>query len=274
MIDKFDYAEPSCPLCGGKDFYDPDADAPLGRIPVDRILRKADELFGKNDYREAGRLLEYWRGEAISLKDTSGELSMESELVGYYRKQAQKEKGLASVARALALCELLDQKEMASGATVLINCATAYKAFGMPEEALPLYEQARAIYGRVLSSGDERFGGLYNNMALTLCDLGRFGEAEDAYFSALAVMDDIRGGEADSAITYVNLAHLYEAWGKPELIGGCMSTALALLQSEHLTRGGYYAFVLEKCAPSFAYFGDVATYEKLKQESEAIYARS
>ena len=36
----------------------------------------------------------------------------------------------------------------------------------------------------------------------------------------------------------------------------------------------YDAFVIEKCAPSFGYFGDVATYEKLKKEAEEIYARA
>ncbi len=272
MIDKFDYAEPNCPLCDGKDFYYPKPEAPLGAIPVGRIIEKIDSLFAKNDYAEAGRLLVYWRDEAIELKDRRGELAMESELVGFYRKQNDCKKGLASVARALILVEELGQAELASGATVFINCATAYKAFGMAEEALPLYRRAEAVYSNTLSKDDARFGGLYNNMALALVDLGNFKEAEAAYHSALSVMEKAIHGEAECAITYINLAHMYDSCGKQEKIAPCMKKAYELLCSEGLARDGYYAFVLEKCAPSFGYFGDTAAYEALKKESERIYA--
>ncbi len=274
MIDKFDYAEPRCPLSGGKDFYHPEVDTPLGRIPVGRVLDKADSLFGRNDYAEAGRLLVYWRDEAVNLCDRQGELSMENELVGYYRKQNDPEHGLASVMRALSLVEELAQDDMPSGATVLINCATAYKAFGMPEAALPLYRRAEVVYKSTLSPDDERWGGLYNNMALTLADLALPDEAEEAYLSALAVMGDVPGREAEAAITCVNLAHLYAEGGALDMSLSCMQIAKELLQSEHLVHDGAYAFVLEKCAPSFEYFGDTETCEGYKKEAEEIYARA
>lgn len=274
MIDKFDYAEPACPLCDGKDFYYPNPEAPLGRIPVGRIIDKVDSLFDKNDYAEAGRLLVHWRDEAISLRDKNGELAMESELVGYYRKQNEREKGLISVNRALTLTEELQQEKLASGATVYINCATAYKAFGMPAEAMPLYRKAEQTYRAVLPSGDARFGGLYNNMALALVDLEDFEGAETAYLSALAVMISVPRGEAECAITYINLAHMYEDWGKSEQIAECMEKAYSLLKSKNLPRNGYYAFVLEKCAPSFGYFGSADRYEQMKKEAKEIYARA
>ncbi len=270
MIDKFDYAEPSCPLCEGKDFYYPKVDAPLGRIPVGRVIDKVDSLFGRNDCREAGRLLVYWRDEAIALRDKSGELAMESELVGYYRKQGDRGNALASVNRALVLTDELSQGDMVSGATVLINCATAYKAFGMPEESLPLYIRAEEVYKKVLSPSDPRFGGLYNNMALALADLGRYGEAERAYFSALEVMDSA-GGDAECAITYINLAHMYDACGDGEKPLELMARALEKLESDSLAHDGYYAFVLEKCAPSFEYFGQTEISDRLKREAERIY---
>ncbi len=274
MLDKFDYAEPACPLSGGKAFYDPSKDAPLGRIPVGRIIDKVDGLFAKNDYIEAGRLLVYWKGEAIALKDKNGELAMESELVGYYRKQNDRDKAMASVARALTLTDELRQGDMASGATIFINCATAYKAFGMASKALPLYRRAEQVYKMVLPVGDARFGGLYNNMALALADMAQFDEAEEAYHSALAVMKKVAQGAAECAITYINLAHMYETCGRAEKIGDCMRQACELLQSEDLPHDGYYAFVLEKCAPSFGYFGDAALCEQMKKTAEEIYARA
>lgn len=274
MIDKFDYLEPRCPLTGGKDFYDPQKDAPLGRIPVARIIEKVDSAFDRNDYPEAGRLLETWQREAIALKDRQGELSMCSELIGYYRKQGDGNKGLACISRALQLVEELEQGTMASGATIFINCATAYQAFGFPEKSIPLYTQAEEVYRKVLSPEDPRFGGLYNNMALALADLERYADAATAYASALAVMERAPQGEAECAITWINLAYLYARWKKPEKIDACMEKAYTLLQSRNLPRDGYYAFVLEKCAPAFRDFGNMEAYQILTKTSEEIYARN
>ncbi len=272
MIDKFDYAEPRCPLCNGKDFYYPKADAPLGTVPIGRIIDKLGSLFAKNDYEEAGRLLRYWHGEAISLGDRGGELSVLNELIGYYRKQNDKEKGLDAVSRALALVSELSQETMASGATVFLNCATAYKAFSMPNEAMELYTRAENIYKNVLAPSDERLAGLYNNMATALCDLGKFEEAELAYFTALAILEEHEGSEPERAVTYINLAELYELSGQEAFIPDSLTQAFKLLTKEDVAHDGNYAFVLEKCAPAFKHFGDTDTYLKFKKEYERIYA--
>ncbi len=274
MIDEFDYKEPLCPLSGGKEFYYPDQNTPLGRIPIDRVIAKVDSLFNRNDHVAAGRLLEYWKNEAVALRDARGELAITSELVGYYRKQNMPEKGLRAVARAIALADELEQTDTASGATILINCATAYKAFGMADRAMPLYRRAEANYRNTLPPDDARFGALYNNMALALVDIGDCDGAEEAYRNALKIMAQIPGGEAESAITYINLAHMYESSGREENIGECMQNAYDLLESPALKHDGYYAFVLEKCAPSFGYFGFTEVYEKMKKESREIYERS
>ncbi len=272
MLDKFDYMEPACHQCGGKDFYYPQKDAPLGRIPVGRIIEKADGLFAKNDYKEAGRLLTYWKNEAVQLKDPQGELAMESELVGFYRKQNDPEKGMQSVVRALELVYELDQEETASGATVFINCATACQAFGLPEDAMPLYRQAEQVYKKTLTAWDARFGGLYNNMALALVSLGQFEAASDAYSAALTVMSCVPRGDAECAITWINIAYLYAQQGKDDLIGDCLDQAYKFLRSEKLPHDGYYAFVLEKCAPAFRDFGRPEICLELQRQSEELYA--
>ncbi len=269
-LDKFDYLEPACPLSGGREFYYPEREAPAGQIPVGRILERVDALYDKNDASEAGRLLLYWREEARALRDARGELSIESELCGHFRKQGDRERGLRSVERALALTEELGQAELPSGATVLVNCATALHAFGELSRALPLYRRAEAVYLASLSPQDDRLGGLYNNMALTLADLGELEEAERAYLRALAVMARAEHGEAECAITQVNLAHLYERLS-PERISAALTEASRLLSTPSLPRGGYYAFVLEKCAPSFRYFGREAEALAMEREARAIY---
>lgn len=272
MIDSFDYKEPRCALCDGKDFYNPKQNAPKGRIPVSRIIEKVDNCFNKNDYFEAGRLLEYWKNEAVSLNDTNGELAMQSELIGYYRKTDQKEKAFYSINRALELVKVLSQQDIPSGATVKLNCATAYKAFGEPAKALELYLDAEKTYIRTLNSKDERFGGLYNNMALAQVDLNDFSGALESYNKAILVMQNVQGGQADLAITYVNLAHLYQKINEKQKITDSLFKAYELLNLEQIKKDGYFAYVCSKCAPSFEYFGYTVIAKELTKLSESIYA--
>lgn len=274
MLDSFDFKEPRCSLCDGKEFYNPKLNTPQGRIPVDRIISKVDNLFNKNDYVEAGKLLEYWENEAIVLNDKMGELSILNELVGYYRKVGDKDKAYLSIERSLKLVDELDQSNIVSGATVFLNCATAYKAFGDAKSALALYEQAEKLYVKLLKENDERFGGLYNNMALALVDLGDYNQAENSYNKAISVMKKIPNGQADLAITYVNLAHLYELTNNYNAVTDSMFTAYNLLNTETLVRDGYYAYVCEKCAPSFEYFGYKIIAEELIKTAGELYARS
>ncbi|PWM71272.1 MAG: hypothetical protein DBX59_09150 [Bacillota bacterium] len=275
MLDSFDYKEPRCSQCGGEDFYYPDGDKPEGSIPVDRIIRKIDALFDKNDYAAAGRLLENWESEARLLKDKRGELSVQSELMGYYRKVGNREKGLKSVERGLELVKLLGNEDGVSAATVYLNAATTLKSFGDAARAVPLYEKTEKIYNSQLAENDARQAGLYNNYALALVDLNRYEEAERLYRRALAVMDKVEHGQADAAITYVNMAHLYEVWKKDEdMISACMESAERLLNTPDLPRNGYYAFVCSKCAPSFGYFGYFLTDEDLKNRAKEIYERA
>ncbi len=274
MLDKFDYMEPECPLCGGGDFYHPEKNRPLDRIPVGRIIEKLDRLFDRNDMSEARRLLEYWKDEAHALLDRQGELSMSGELIGLYRKIGAGEKCLCEADAALELLHMLGQENTVTGGTTYINCATAYKAFGKSHDALPLYRKAENIYKRELDPNDTRMGGLYNNMALALADTGDISGAEDAYRSALEVMRRAQHGELECAITLINMAHMYERCLRLEMTDGLMCEAYELLRTEALPRDGYYAFVCEKCYPSFEYFGYTEISDELKKISGEIYARS
>lgn len=275
MIDPFDYKEPACATCGGKEFYASEADAPKGRIPVKRVIEKVDEAFNSNDLAEAGRLLEFWQSEAVSLKDKSGELSVTDELIGYYRKTNEAEKGLKAVERALALLKELSLEKTVSGATIILNAATTMKAFGKSQEALPLYEAAEETLEKLLEEKDVLLAGLYNNKALALAETDRAAEAEMYYKKAISVMDAAENGRLDEAVSYVNLATLYYRQGEEKSkITDCMFRAYELLTDERNEKNGYYAFVLSKCAPAFGEAGYTKIEKELSEESERIYARN
>ena len=255
MLDSFDYKEPNCKLCEGKDFYYPKADAPLGRIPVSRIIAKLDECYNKNDNAEAKRLLEYWQNEAFSLKDLQGELSIINELLGQYRKLNDEKKGLWAVERANELIELLDAKNNFSSATIYLNIATTLKAFNQSEKALTFFEKCFSIYLENPEKSKNLWSGYYNNKALALCDLKRFDDAENHFKLALTHLKGMDNELIDGAITYVNLAHLYFVQGRKSDITDSLFVAYNLLNDEKIEKNGYYAFLLSKCAPSFRQFG-------------------
>lgn len=80
------------------------------------------------------------------------------------------------------------------------------------------------------------------------------------------------------AITYCNLADLVCAEvGMTEgeaRIEAYLNQAEQLLDTESLPRNGYYAFVCEKCAPAFGYYGYFLTEQELSARAREIYERS
>lgn len=275
MIDAFDYKEPSCALCGGREFYNPEKNAPDGRIPVSRAIEKLDEYLNKNDTDGARAHLEYWQKEAIALRDEHGELAITDELIGLYRKLGEKQLALSVSDKAVALVTSLNLVGTLTEATVLLNAATAYKAFGNPEKAVELYERTLSLYNEKLSENDVMFAGLYNNFALALTDLKRYDEAETYYKKAIAITKQAENGAADAAISYINLAHLKDEQNKPkdEIVENLFK-AYELLIDESLPQNGYLAFVLSKCYPSYEYFGYDRVAKQLKEKSEELYARA
>ncbi len=274
MLDFFDYKEPQCKLCDGKSFYYPDKDAPIGRIPVSRIIEKLDACYNKNDYAEAGRLLFYWQKEAESLLDAQGELSIVNELLGHLRKVNDLEKGLEAIDRANYLILKLNAENNFSTATIYLNMATTLKAFNEPQKALALYDKAFEIYSKNGDKSKPYLAGFYNNKALTLVDLLEYDKAEECYQNALKHLKNTQNELTDGAITYVNMAHLYDKKQDKSKIVDCLFTAFNLLTDENITQNGYYAYVLEKCAPSFRQFG----YDKIANDftklSGEIYERN
>ena len=265
-LKKEDYAEPCCP------FEKPDA---VQTIPLRRVLDKLDEYFAKDDAAGAERHLNYWLAEAEQNRDDRGKLSLLNELVGLYRKTDREEAAMAAAEQAVSLAKAIGLEGSVTMGTTLLNYATACRAFDKPEQALALYEQARALYEANLSPQDGRLAGLYNNMGVTLTALERYAEARDLYESTLAIISQTEGGQADEAVTWLNLADLIGNEKGLEqgdaAIRKCLDKAEALLNDEALPHDGYYAFVCEKCAPTFAFYGYYFTAKELERRAKAIY---
>ena len=247
-------------------------EAAMSRVPVARVIEKLDAYFSTNDLAGAERLLDYWLSEARANGDLSGELSIVNEMLGLTRRINKAEKGFGAIERALELIALTKTERSISAATILLNAATTSRAFGKPEGAVELYERARIIYEQEgLPRDDARYAALYNNYATTLVSLCRFGEALEYYERALR-LTDCAPRLLDHAITCVNIAHLYDAWEGIESpkIAELLRRAEAVLNGD-MERTPYYAFVCEKCAPSFDYFGYFFFAKELETRAREIY---
>lgn len=266
-----DYEEPRCLLC-----ETPGArENPVRMVPQQRIIQKLDDYTSRRDYAGAERHLKYWLAEAADGHDRRGELMIRGELIGHYRKMGNRTAALEQVEAALALLKELGFEETRSGGTTYVNAATACSAFGEHERAMGLFERARKVYEADEKTSPELLGGLYNNMALCCAALGRYKEASACYEKALAVMDAVPGGELEQAITWLNMADAAVAEKGMEesegLIREYLDKAFDLLTHTGAPRDGYYAFVCEKCAPVFSYYGYFLAAQELEETAKRIY---
>ena len=248
----------------------------FSNVSKEKLLLTLDSYLNKNDCASAEKYLKERMNEAEKNADTPILFLVFNELMGLYRKLGRKDDALYFVNLTLELIEREKLDGSVGAATALLNCATVHKAFSMPESSIALFERAKKIYEAELDENDERFGGLYNNMALTLVDLERFREAEALYEKALELAKSTKQGELSSAMTYLNMASAAECelglCDADEKIQLFLKKAEEMLE-KYKIRDGYYAFVCDKCASVFLYYGHFLYANELKRRSETIYKR-
>ena len=269
------------------------AGAPYAPIPQKRIVEKLDAHMGRNDYAAAERHLLYWLSEACAVGDARGELMVRNELVGHFRKTGKREEAFAQAEAALRLVGELGLDDSLSAATTLTNAATALSAFGENDRALDLFSRAQVLYESAPDVDKRLVGGLYNNMALASVAAGRFDAADDFYRKAIDAMGQVENGELEQAISYLNMAdaacaraqtlHRVDEPGEEgQLVDAALERevcqlldkAAALLDTPSVPHDGYYAFVCEKCAPTFAHYGYFLVDADLRERAKAIYERA
>ncbi len=264
-----DYEEPVCLLNMDQSRITP--------VPQGRIREKLDEYMSTRDYAGAERHLLYWLREAQYGHDERGELMVRNEMVGHYRKVNNREKGLEQTEAVLRMVKESGFENTVTAGTSYINCATALNAFGENERSLELFRKAETVYEGMKQVDPALFGGLYNNMALACTALGKYAEAHELYAKATEQMKKVRCGELERAITCLNDANVWEAELGMEAAEGkiydLLDEAEELLDTEGIPYDGYYAFVCEKCEPTFRYYGYFLYAEKLKKRAEEIYGR-
>ncbi len=244
-------------------------------IPIQRVVEKLEDYMSRRDYDSARRHLLYWKEEAKQMGDLRGLLSVCNELIGHYRKVNMQEEAFALSQEALELLESLDLTSALTAGTTYINIATAQSSFGEYTKALDLFEKARAVYESHPDTSPRLLGGLYNNMGIALTAAGRYEPALELFQKALFQMDQVPAGALEQAVTLLNMADLIAARDGMEAgekeIYSLLDRAYDFLVLPEIPRDGYYAFVCEKCAPSFEYYGYFAAAQELRDCASQIY---
>jgi len=268
-----DNRESCCPFDSSQYTGTPDSRPCPVSLPVQDIIRELDALYAKGREAEAERFLEGWQKKAKDCGDWRAELSLTSELLGQYRRSGHREKGIAAADYALVLIRQHRMGETVSGATVMLNAATTLKCFGEAARSIPVFCHVCRVYAAKLDPGDYRFAGLYNNMALSYSDVENYEQAERYFRLALKTVEGCENPGNDMAVTYCNMAEMYDKQNHEDRrIGDCMERAWQLLNDPALPWDGYHAFTISKCAPSFSYFGYFLYAMELRERAERIYA--
>lgn len=247
-------------------------------IPQQRVVDKLEEYIKHKDYSGAEKHLLYWLQDAEIENDLRGKLMVCNECIGFYRKTDQRDKALYYCDLAISLLGEQGLDDTVTAGTTYINAATALNAFGVYERSLTLFEKAKEVYDSHPEVPAHLLGGLYNNMGLTYKELERFDDAFSFYDMALHEMEKVPGGALEQAITCLNMADAIAArdglMEGEQKIFALLDRSYDLLHDRAVTKDGYYAFVCEKCAPGFSYYGYFAAADELQKEAEEIYART
>ena len=245
---------------------------------IQQMFRELDEYFNVNDTEGAGACMSRWLSDARSQKDWKSELTILNEQIGYYRKTGKRTDGMETVFRAFQIVEEYGLESHAAGATTWLNGATALRAFGEYETSYDYFEKTMNLYKKLLEPTDYRFASLYNNMALLLSDMKREKEAESFFFKSLKILGGHPAMEAETANTYVSMAHMYHSMEtdpetRQKKVREVLLKALEILKKNNPLPDSYFAYICETGAKSFQYFGMEPEGRELKAMAENYYRR-
>lgn len=258
MINKEDYDEPRCVLCMNE----------KTRIPVDRVIEKLDSYLENKQLDSALSHLKYWLEEAKTGGDEAGELMVLGELMGFTRKNGSIDEAVSYADSAIAKVDRYGYADSITGATTILNAGTVYRAKGDCVKSASLYERAEKIYEANLNANDDRLGGLYNNYASSLTELGEYDKALDKYKKALKIMSGRGDSLLECAITYLNMADLYEkrdGLAAEKIIDEMLDSAYELLTDAGVEHNGYFEFVVDKCIPAYDHYGQFIRSQNLRE---------
>ena len=175
-------------------------------MEIQAILAHYDAMFGKYSLSDIEAYLYKNIEKAKELSETAALFTLLNEMIGFCRDTTQREKALYYCDELLDLLDFMNLRGTVEYATALLNIANAYRAFGLLEESIQVFENVERIYNQKLSKNDFGYANLYNNWALTYQEMKAYEKAKKCLLKALVVVDSYEDEEIKQATTRTNLA--------------------------------------------------------------------
>ena len=218
------------------------------------ILNKYDELLNNNLIKDAGEYLDSELKKAKEQNDAFTEMTLHNEVVSFHRRTGEQAKAVTAINEILELIEKFELKTSVLGANMYLNCATTLNFFKRTADSLPLFERAFEAYINTIPENDYRFAGFYNNYALALYDTENYTEALRYFRKALNILSLYKGNDSEMAVTFCNLAHLFEKTEDEEMLVNCLNSAYFSLKDYDGETNNNFILHCEKCIEAFKHF--------------------
>ena len=173
---------------------------------LEKILAQYDGMFGNSSLEEVETYLVRNMEEAKEQSEYGILITLLNEAIGFCRDTTQKDKALQYCDELQNILKLLKLEGRIDYATSLLNVANAYRAFGLFEESLHLYEIVETTYQKQVESNDFMYASLYNNWSLLYQEMQDYESARDMLLKALVIADSYKEAVIPQATTRANLA--------------------------------------------------------------------
>lgn len=175
-------------------------------MDIQKILAEYDGMFGKASLSQIEEFLFQNLQEAASRGEDEALFTLLNEMIGFCRDTTQREKGLKYCEILQGLLVRMNLQGRVEWATALLNIANAYRAFGLLEESLKLYEQVYENYQKNVGAEDFSFASLFNNWSLLYQEMEEYEKAAEILRRALKIADAHKEAVTAQATSRVNLA--------------------------------------------------------------------
>lgn len=237
-------------------------------MDIRKILADYDSMFGRYSLAEIEEYLKQQLQQAKLLNDNFIQVTLLNELIGLCRDTSQKEKALAYCKEQKQLADSVLDKTSADYATVLLNIANAYGAFGFVNEADDYYRNVLATYDRTPGTSGYLYASLYNNWSHVHQMTGNYLKAKELLEKALYILMSETGNEIQQATTRVNLASALMQLGSEDAYGEAMNhlyAALAIFEKDGGKDFHYSAALVA--------MGDACAYKNDYKQAQDYYSR-
>jgi len=176
-------------------------------MDINQVTEELDALFAQEKVDEIPQFLESHIAQAIEEGAKDVLLTLYNEIIGFYRETGQYERSIENCHKAIALMDEMGIQDTIPYATTLLNAANAYRAAGLLQESLGLYNKVRPIYVAQLDEDDMYFANFYNNLSLLYQEMNDFASAKEQLVNALYIVTHKSDKQFEVAVTQANLAN-------------------------------------------------------------------